>query len=416
MGLLHPAFASLPGALLREISAVRFAGPRAREAIRPALSVLLAVGVPATLNLDDLFWAAFRGYMVMGGSVPESIARAIMRMSGTIGGALLGLLLAPVAADSPAALVAVLLLVSWIGIFQSLASSFSYAWVYFGLTAGMVLTHALSARASVVHFATTRIAEVAIGSGVCLFVACLFSAAPIEKRDRNPVSLWCGHLSELLDKAWLRRHFLPIEHSARVALAVALLPSVWRWFEIENFDQTTTTSFVVMIVPATEIRERRRSCIYERMIHRTVGCLLGSATAQICIRFVGTGFMKMLLVLALGVWLGYSIQTGKEGIGYVGTQFVFGMIITLIQGASPITDVTTELDRVLGTVIGSGMVCFLVLLRPLPEADLSERLELGKSPASVDARRPDPVKIAGSSRPRPRLITRLLHPARPATG
>jgi len=120
IALLISALRPIPSALFRELQSLRLHGPRAREALKPVLSVLVAVGAATVLNLDDLSWAAFSGYMVMRGSVAESIPRGLMRIGGTIGGALLGLLLAPGAADSPVQLMASLFVVSWIGTFQSL--------------------------------------------------------------------------------------------------------------------------------------------------------------------------------------------------------------------------------------------------------------------------------------------------------
>jgi uncharacterized membrane protein YccC len=365
--LLISSLRPIPGALLRELKSLRLHGPRATEAIRPVLSVLVAVGAATALNLDDLSWAAFSGYMVMRGSVTESIPRGLMRIAGTVAGALLGLLFAPEAADSPVLLMAFLFLVSWIGIFQSLATRYSYAWLFFGLTAGMVLTEALDSPESVVHFAATRVAEVTLGTCACLLIACLFSTASIEERKRADAAIWCGRPRELLDEAWLRKHWLLLEHSMRGGLAVALLPFVWRWFEIEDFSQTAITSYVVMIVPLAVVRDRQPSTIYERMAHRTLGCLLGGATALLCIGFVGTDLAPMVLVLAIGVWIGYSIQIGHGGIGYLGTQFVLGMLITLVQGPGPITEVTPGLERLLGIFIGSVMLCLLMLLWPLPE-------------------------------------------------
>lgn len=366
MTLLLSALRPIPAALLRELRSLPLRGPRAREALKPVLSVLLAVGVATVLNLDDLSWAAFSGYMVMRGSAADSIPRGLMRIAGTCGGALVGLLLAPQASDAPVCLMGCLFIVSWIGIFQSLATKYSYAWLFFGLTAGMVLTEGLDLPGSVVHFAATRVAEVSVGTCACFFVASLLSTEPIDDEKDAGARAWCGRLREFIDNAWLQTHWLLIEHSTRGALAVALLPLVWRWFGIEDFSQTAITSYVVMVVPSMIVRERQHQTIYERMAHRTLGCLLGSAVALLCVRLFGTDLPAMLLILAGGVWLGYCIQTGREGISYLGTQFTLGMLITLVQGPGPITDVTPGLDRLLGIFIGSAMLYLLILVWPLP--------------------------------------------------
>ena len=115
------------------------------------------------LRLDDLSWAAFSGYMVMRADIAELIPPVgPTRTAGTIGGAVVSLLLAPTVADTPVLLMLGLFAVSWIGTFQALTSRYSYAWLFFGLTAGMVMTEALAAPANVVHFAGTRVAEIMV--------------------------------------------------------------------------------------------------------------------------------------------------------------------------------------------------------------------------------------------------------------
>src|SRR5262245_38000438 len=162
MPLLISALRPIPRALVRELKSLQLRGPRARGAAKAVLSVLVAVAAATILNLDDLSWAAFSGYMVMRGSVAETLPRGIMRIVGTAGGALLGLLLAPGAADDPLLLMVFLFVVSWIGTFQSLATKYSYAWLFFGLTAGMVTTEALAAPDAAVRFAAARVAALVV--------------------------------------------------------------------------------------------------------------------------------------------------------------------------------------------------------------------------------------------------------------
>lgn len=98
---LLDALRPIPGAFVRELRALTLHGPRAREPLKAVLSVLLAVTVATVLRLDDLSWAAFSGYMVMRADIAESIPRGLMRTAGTIGGAVVSLLLAPTVADTP---------------------------------------------------------------------------------------------------------------------------------------------------------------------------------------------------------------------------------------------------------------------------------------------------------------------------
>jgi hypothetical protein len=62
------------------------------------------------------------------------------------------------------------------------------------------------------------------------------------------------------------------------------------------------------------VREHGHQASYERMTQRTLGRLLGSAVALNCVRVLGTDLPAMVLILAGGIWLDYSIQTGREAI------------------------------------------------------------------------------------------------------
>jgi uncharacterized membrane protein YccC len=370
---LLDAVRPIPGAFVRELRALTLHGPRARAPLKAVLSVLLAVTVATLLRLDDLSWAAFSGYMVMRGDIAESIPRGLMRTAGTIGGALVGLLLAPMVADTPVLLMLGLFVVSWIGTFQTLTSRYSYAWLFFGLTAGMVMTEALAAPAMVVHFAATRVAEIVVGTGSCLIVASLFASAGAQAgtgAPRHPASArpFTG-LRDAFREGWQPEHAPLLAHSTRAALAVGLLPVVWRWFSIEDFSQTAVTSYLVMMVPAAAVRERRHSTIYERMAHRTLGCLLGGGTAIMCLSVLSDALLPAMLALCAGIWIGYHIQSGNEGIGYLGTQFVLGFLITFIQGPGPVASIVPGLERLLGILIGSAMLCVLILVWPLTEDD-----------------------------------------------
>jgi uncharacterized membrane protein YccC len=257
-----------------------------------------------------------------------------------------------------------LFFVSWIGTFQSLATKYSYAWLFFGLTAGIVIAEALAAPGLVIHFAATRVAEITVGTCACLIVSGLFSDTSGGNKRCAYGMLWCGRLRDVLKEDWLREHWPMLEHSARAALAVALLPLVWRWFSIEDFSQTVITSYVIMIIPATTAWERRHATIYERMAHRTLGCLLGSATALISIGLFGTGLPVTVLTLSAGVLVGYEVQQMRRDIHYLGTQFTLGLLVTLVQGPAPITDITPGLERLLGIAIGSAVLCLMLIVWP----------------------------------------------------
>jgi uncharacterized membrane protein YccC len=95
----------IPAGLFRDIRTLTLHGAGAREPLKAVLSVLLAVTLADALELDDLAWSAFSGYMVMRADPSEATQRGLMRIAGTLSGAAFGVVLAPVIADQPALLV-----------------------------------------------------------------------------------------------------------------------------------------------------------------------------------------------------------------------------------------------------------------------------------------------------------------------
>jgi uncharacterized membrane protein YccC len=361
----------IPAGLFRDIRTLTLYGAGAREPLKAVLSVLLAVTFADALELDDLVWAAFSGYMVVRADPSVATQRGLMRIAGTLSGAAFGVVLAPVIADQPALLVVSLFIATWIGIFGSLKSRYSYALVFFGITAGLVMTESLAAPDNVLHFAATRMAEIIVGTASCILVASLLSAsrmgAQTSARIIANAAREASPASRVLSEAWFDAHWVLLEHATRSALAVALLPLVWRWFEIEDFSQTALTSFVIMFVPDAVVRVGRHRAIIERMIHRAAGCLLGSVVALGSLSALGDTLLPSLLVLSVGVWVGHHVQNGRNGVSYVGTQFVLGLLVTLVQGPGPITDITPGLERFVGIFIGVAADCLLIIFWPLQE-------------------------------------------------
>jgi uncharacterized membrane protein YccC len=365
MDVLRP----IPAGLFRDIRTLTLHGEGAREPLKAVVSVFMAVTLADALELDDLSWAAFSGYMVMRADAAEATQRGLMRIAGTVGGAAFGVAVGPAIADEPALLVGALFIATWIGTFGALKSQYSYAWVFFGITACLVMTEALAAPDDVLHFAATRVAEITVGTASCVLIANLFSADKmlaltgaqiianaVREANRAP---------RVLSGAWFDAHWVLLEHATRSALAVALLPLIWRWFEIEDFSQTAITSFVIMFVPVAVLREGLHRVIIERMTHRAAGCLLGSVVALGSLWALGDRLLPSLVVLSVGIWVGHHIQNGRNGVSYIGTQFVLGLLITLVQGPGPITDITPGLERFVGILIGVAADGLLIVFWPL---------------------------------------------------
>ena len=69
----------------------------------------------------------------------------------------------------------------------------------------------------------------------------------------------------------------------------------------------------------------------------------------------------LLLLLMAGVWFNSQIQSGSTGIGYVGTQAGFAILLSMIQGQGPPLSPTPGLDRFAGIMAGLTVLLVITL-------------------------------------------------------
>ena len=345
-------------------------GSRARECTKAVCCVVAALGLSfACFEVEDAYWVAFTAFMITRASASETLWRGVLRCLGTLGGAIVGLLLAPFTANDTGLLMVSVAAVGFVAIFQFQVSRHSYAWMFFGMTALLVLSVTLAAPGTVIPFAALRVAEITLGVLTSTAVAWLFEviwpqSGPASPPSANRLPLWRG----LRDEAWVRTQWPHLLHAARGGVALVLLVVVWRWIELQDFVGTAVTSFMVMLVPAGPVKAGKEEAVRDRGVHRLVGCLLGGAYALLCLPWLGDDPLVWLLCLSSGVWLAAWIQNGSRGISYCGSQFALVFLATFVQGSGPPTSIIPGLERLEGVVIGLAVLGFVVALWQLPQA------------------------------------------------
>lgn len=354
MRRLYRHLRPVPSAFWREIRALELRGDRFNFASWRAASVMLAITIATLLQLDNLVWAAFSGFMVMRTELNVSVLRGINRIIGTMCGALVGLLGAIVSANHPIVMMAILFFVSWITIMYTFFSRFSYAWLFFYLTVSMVLTCALTDPNDIIFFAGTRAAEITIGT-LCSLVICALRAKTLPRpvlrqstvgRAFNPIFVF--------NEMWLERYWILVGYAARIGIAVALQPLLIALFSDSSavLQQSLTTVFVVMMTASDNIYKGQPSFLHSRIVFRIVGCIAGSLFGILLLSLFEQNFLVLLLFTPVGILIGSQIEHGEEKIGYVGTQFALAFMMTYIQGASPADSLTPGLERLVGILYG----------------------------------------------------------------
>lgn len=351
--------------ICRELAGLTLSGPRARMATMLAISTCLSTVIALALHLDYVWWAAISGYMCLQTSAPTSFQRAILRVAGTIAGAIVGFVVTPWLAYDHVAGSLVILTIATFGVLGYLLSSHAYAWLFSAITANLIILSSLTDPTAAFHFAFYRTAEVVVGSAVALATA--YALAPTTAPPPPPAPGW----SHLWDRDWPK-----LLHALRCGITMMLLPWVWGWLYLPSPSQMAVTVAIIMAAPAfTEDPQESGRRVLMQSLRRLLGCSLGGAIGLALLATSVAVFLPWLAMLAVSVWLCGYVQTSKQGVGYVGTQAALALIMTLVQGWTPPVSILPGLDRFGGMLAGLGVLFFVSLLlwpvspEPQPNAE-----------------------------------------------
>jgi uncharacterized membrane protein YccC len=348
--MLGAVFAGIWG----ELRTIAWTGPRARFATATTLSVALAAVAAIALRVDDVWWAAISGFMSSQTTRPASVERAGLRIIGTFAGASVAVVAMPWVAEDHVACCLLVFVAASVGALGGMVSSRPYAWLFFGITADMVVLASLLDPPSAVHTAFYRTVEVAIGCSAAVLVATLYAGEGDAPAARPPVPGW----SDLMGENWPKTR-----HAVRTGLAVMLMPLIWSWFDLPGLAQMAISTAAVMAVPVVSGRARDdQRMVLERAMQRLTGCCLGAVAGLLVLAWGVTNFVLWLLLLCAGVWTGAYVQTSSRNVGYVGTQAAVVFIMTLIQGFGPATSLLPGIQRFAGMLAGLLVLAVISLL------------------------------------------------------
>jgi uncharacterized membrane protein YccC len=322
-------------------------GPRARLALAAAIAVGAAITLALMLRLQAPFWAGISAFICIQGSQPQSLRKALHRIWGTALGAGAALLIFPWIAFDHVATMLLLFVAGTLAILGSLLSPYSYAWLLGGITVIMVVISALQNPELTMSFALTRGAEIMLGSTTALAVA--FILLPHKAEPPAPAPGW----PSLLERNW---YMLP--HAMRTGISVALLPLIWRMFELPDLAQMAISIGAIMAVPElTGDSHHDQSIVAKRAAQRVLGCLIGAGAGLAMLALpIAASFPTWLLLLMLGAAAGSQLQTGPHAMPVVGTQAAIALILTVVQGWGPPLTLMPAAERAAGMI---GAICLL---------------------------------------------------------
>lgn len=331
-----------------------------RQGIVVASAVVLATVVALYLEMESPWWAAISAFMSMMATGAGSVRRGLLRLTGTIAGALVGFVLGRWLPYDHVALCLFLGGMTMLGVMAMQVSPHGLAWLFLAITSIMVLLSGLNDPLLIVTTAYYRVFDVAIGVAAAILMANLFQD---WHADRSPAMPGWRHL--------LGAQWPALLHGARAGISVVVVLIVWVMLDLPQVAEMTISIAVVMSAPViTYGGLGTRHAVAERSLHRFIGCLIGGAVALGVLGLDLTSFAWWLAAIAAGVWVGAYMQVGRHGVGYLGTQAAFVYVITLIQGPAPPTSVMPGVDRFVGIAGGLGILLLVsLLLWPSDEED-----------------------------------------------
>jgi uncharacterized membrane protein YccC len=326
-------------------------GPRMVDELECVASVLLAIVFGHLIGAKNISWAAFCGYMVMRGSLSESVVRGGLRMIGTLIGALLAVLATPLIWTSPAATAACLALVGGVTLYASLIGKRSYAWLFVGLTFVIVLLDKVQHPQLVVEdFASTRIRENVAGTIACVLVS-LVSAFTLRRR-------WPG--SSMPAPAPFGWYPDAARHAVQGAVALAMLPFLGAAWPLPAMSQAAVSIVVLMLIPVSSIGRSALIPVSRRIALRIAGCMSGAAIAAAILfmaHWSSDAAAPVLIVgTMLGVGVGRHIENSQHAIAYAGMQFILAILVTLVPDSYAHAEIAPAISRLSGILVGIGLL------------------------------------------------------------
>src|SRR5215469_7641100 len=135
----RPVLREILAALLTELRSLDWRGPRGLEAAEAAASVTLAVLAALAVHSGEPWWAGITAFMVTRAAPLVALSRGLMRVAGSIVGAVAALFVLRFFVYQSLPFCLSLFALSCIGSFGFVCSRFGYAWVVGTVTACLIM-------------------------------------------------------------------------------------------------------------------------------------------------------------------------------------------------------------------------------------------------------------------------------------
>ncbi len=322
-------------------------GPRMADEVACVISVMLAVVFAQLADARMVNWAAVSALVLLKSDTMETLVRGVMRMAGTLIGAALALVVAPLAIHSLPLAVVSAGVVGGLGLYGMLTGRRAYAWFLFGLTFEIVLLDKM-ANPSLAMFelARTRVVEVGAGTLACVIVS--VGAALVSGND------WLRNRKPRPER--MRWNPTAARHAAQAGIALGALPVLYHLTHMAELTQAAITIMAVMIVPVAGLGQSGLVPVSRRLLHRAIGCVAGGLLA-IGVLLLAHGNVAVILAgTCFGLVIGRHLETGGKATQYLGMQFSIALLTALVPDSYAQIEPGIAIERLAGIAIGMALL------------------------------------------------------------
>ncbi|WP_137391336.1 FUSC family protein [Rhodoligotrophos defluvii] len=343
------AIARLGAALREDFRSCLDLDERGWLALRTAVAAVIAILLACLLQLENPWWAGITVLGVAQTRPRATLRRGLDRALGTIVGAVIGFLSVAFVYDH-LLLLTILVTCTAFSIYSQERSDHGYALLLGGVTMMLVVFGSLSDPEQSYHLAVYRALEVLLGIAVSVGMEVTFA-----KREgaADPSAAKPGVFTRPVDLSLLSA-------ALTGGCAIASIPLIWNALELPGLAQTPITAFVIV----TALRNDPTT----KGLNRLVGCILGGGFGLIAAALVGDAFFLWLVLLSIGLY-GFSyMKNGAVDAQYAGHQAGVALILAMVEGSGPSSDIAPAIERLVG-IFGGILVVALFQITVMPAID-----------------------------------------------
>ncbi len=300
-------------------------------------TALLAIG----LSFQDPFWSIITVVVLYTEKAIHPLQKAFMRVVGTVVGALVGLVICSFFSDDSFLRLMSIFMVTTIGTLFNQISRFSYAWIFWTLTAFMVILSSFAGPTYAVHAAMWRSIEIILGVLVMAGHSLL-----------APQKLWFKFTRPEFDNiVWERSIKTSV---ACLITSIILVESHW-YAGIVG----VTSAFIVS-------SQQTYKNIVSKGVERLIGSVVGVVVGLLTIVVYFHSFDAILLLLFFATLIYSVLHFSHRAYNYAKLQAIVAFLITILPVHNMLTsDISQAVSRASGVLLGVVIaLCVNCLLWP----------------------------------------------------